>query len=141
MLASKQGGDMAESKLGGWWRLWVLLTVVLGVLVFVASFEPNPAKLEWVESVPADAKINYEKWRDEKLAGRTCKDAFVFPIRSWPLGARPNTPHTMQMSCNPKPDYQRPIALALIPGALLLMVGLAFAWVRAGFSSKPLGDN
>ena len=57
VLASEQGGDMAESKLGGWWRLWVLLTVVLGAIVFAASFNPNPAKLEWVESVPADAKI------------------------------------------------------------------------------------
>lgn len=128
---------MAQNSLGGWWRLWLLLTVVLAAVVFSVSFEPNPTKLEWIESVPANAKIDYEKWRDERLAGRKCKeDGFVFPIRISPIERQPNQPDTMQMWCNPKPDYQRPIGLALIPGLLLLIAGLAFSWVRAGFATR-----
>lgn len=126
---------MGAHRLGGWWRLWLLFSVALGAIVFAATFDPKPTKLEWIETVPAGTKIDYEKWRDDRLAGRACMDDFVYPLHITPLNGRPNAPGTIHMWCNPKPDYSTPLTRALIPGALLLILGLAFSWVRAGFAS------
>jgi hypothetical protein len=131
-LPGHGGGKVSMRELGGWWRLWMVVSVVLGGLVFVATFRPHPTKLEWVETVPANAKVDYERWRAERLAGRRCQEDFVFPLRLRPTG-QSGGPDTLNMWCTPTRDYLTPSLLALIPGALLLVAGLTFAWVRAGF--------
>lgn len=121
-------------RLGGWWRLWVVISVVFGAAVFAINFNPNPAKLEWSEQVPDGVKVDYEKWRDDRLAGRKCAEGFTFPLD---LSQR-DTPNSrvVTMWCTPTPNYLKPLGFALIPGALLLIVGLTFAWVWAGFRSR-----
>lgn len=119
------------SRLGGWWRLWAVLSAILGASVFALTFEPNPQRLEWSEIVPTSAKIDYDQWGGDRLAGRACKEDFVFPLRY----KRSASTDWLQMWCSPRPNYIKPIGLALIPAIAMLLLGLTFSWVRAGFKA------
>jgi hypothetical protein len=127
------------AHLGGWWRLWFVISLVLGGSVYAMEFEPNPKRLDWFEAVPTTIEVDHEKWRDERLRGRQCAQAVVFPVHVAPKG-RPQDGFIF-MSCTPNPDYLSPLLKALVPGAFLLGVGLTFAWVAQGFRHGRRSSN
>ena len=124
------------TNLGGWWRLWIVCSILIGAVIFASTFDPTPKSLNFSEAVPAGKKVDYDKWRDEKLHGRTCLNSMDYPIHLVPKND-PEGPGTLILWCEPVPNLKEALLWSLVPGLSLLALGLTFSWVRAGFRTRP----
>lgn len=153
-------------RLGGWWRLWIAVSVPLFVGGAISEWPSAPdeqvaAAGEMIRRAKADAEIASTRkgttWELEGPDGKTYQviapphfvaaDIEGYARRQLRNG-EPASPDQIkqelaaletelkQLQSEHRSEVGRAIALALIFPGLLLSFGLTFAWVRRGFQAN-----
>lgn len=133
------------TKLGGWWRLWVVFSVcwTLGVSLSLPWGPPETSLARTWITAPTIAEIN-SVLRSDCLVE---KGAFLYsPIEDvsglamptlaikWPAGS------VTQISCYPRfgqrDRWLENLSIILAVPLFLIIFGLTFRWVWSGFKPK-----
>lgn len=125
------GGPM--TRLGGWWRLWIVASIALGIIPAIIAFQDN--HLEWRSVSPAPVAVEPTKAessairQDVNEARRRCIVKDNDSVRGFDNGQEV----VFSSSCVTIRTINAAIFAFFAPGAMLLAIGLAVSWVRQGF--------
>jgi hypothetical protein len=122
-------------KMGGWWRLWVVASVLLGVPTWIIS-----ANTHDVSDYQSDmTRVEAEAW-----VARAQAKVHRCGLSGKPdIAAQPDISgglYSGSFYCTSDRQYILSYFYALLPGAILAAIGLTGRWVFRGFrTKKPAG--
>jgi hypothetical protein len=116
-------------RLGGWWRLWIVATTVLAAGLFAMQFQPRQRDIVETESYLTAEAVAHRLVQVRRDIKPRCVPTSYFEIPA----RHKDGDYLLVFACRSWASLWTMIGLALLPGALLLAIGLAVRWVRTGF--------
>lgn len=115
-------------KLGGWWRLWVVASVLLGVLAFFIARDVKDVSSFRYAMTEAEARA----WVDEgKRRTHACDIMGHEAVEA--LGHDGQSDYQGSYSCTSDGQYISAFLWFFAPGAFLAAIGLTLRWIYRGF--------
>lgn len=108
-------------RLGGWWRLWIVLTVLWGSIATARVRNAWPQSTD--PGLPNYVPANFEKWTTVPTDSLKIGDVIGPPPEFTAAGLR-------------KKAIMDGLDFWAIPSLLVLVFGLAARWIWRGFRTK-----
>lgn len=128
-----------SKPMSGWRRLWIVLSIVLGIPVFAIAYddrsriyttlEPN----QYVQSLQGQEFWDalFEQSLHEERSTRSC---LISTVRMESFGQY----YSVSCERDPTDVIIEALLLALIPGLFMLLVGLTIRWIYRGFKPQTV---
>lgn len=115
------------TRIGGWWRLWIVASVLLGALTWLATSQTRDIYSTRSYMTESEAR----EWvQDQGLRAKACDIAGLPRVSASPDD---RGYYAGSFSCTSDRQYILSFIYALIPAALLAAIGLTCRWVWRGF--------
>lgn len=119
-------------RIGGWWRLWIVSTIISGVVLFTLQFAPRQRDIVEVKSYPTlDAMAQRAVEAAREVRPRCVPTSYIEMPMQHSSGE-----FMLAIACRSWASLLRIIGISIVPGAVLLVLGLTVQWVRIGFRSR-----
>lgn len=130
-LQNKEARKAARKTMSGWRRLWIVSSVVFGVLAFLIAHENNSRASSYVSWNGNDEAFWSAAYADPALAGCDWRTAEAkYPIAG-----------SYSVSCETRDPFTPALPWAFLPAMFMAVVGLTLRWIYRGFRPRAPSDR
>lgn len=113
--------------MSGWRRLWIVLSIILGALAFLAAYDANSSGF---------AEVKYTDGMSNAAFWQKARESSALSDCDWTTAkADAGFSDSMFVTCTNKNPAGPAFLWALAPAAFMAAAGLTIRWIYRGFRS------